>query len=115
VTAPSGSAVYISTTGQLGTVSSSMKYKKNIEDIDINIVNNLYNMKVKSFQYLSETNDDPVSYGMIAEEMENVDAGLVVYKDGQPETIKYHLLVPLLVGYIQKLQDEIDEINRKLA
>jgi hypothetical protein len=47
----------------------------------------------------------PIQYGLIAEEVAEVLPGLAVFKDGQPETVKYHLLPSfLLAGYQQQQQ-----------
>jgi hypothetical protein len=99
--------VFITASGQLGTVSSSLRYKKNIEPVAAAVVNAIDAMQVKSFHYNPEPDTAPVTYGMIAEEMEQVLPGLVIYKDAQPETIQYHLLVPLLVAYVQDLKKRI--------
>jgi hypothetical protein len=106
-------AVYVDSTGQLGTVSSSRRYKKDIEDISPRTVNELNFMKVKSFRYANDSPDSPLQYGMIAEEMHNINPGLVQYDElGQPQTIYYHLLVPMLLKYVQDLRDEIELLKK---
>jgi len=51
-----------------------------------------------------------VEYGLIAEEVAEVFPELVVYgKDGEPETVRYHVLVPLLLNELQKERRERSE------
>lgn len=112
ITAPSSVGVFIAADGQLGTILSSKKYKKNIQNISRVTVNELNYIDVKSFHYLDEADTDPLSYGMIAEEMHNINTNLVQYDEfGEPKTIKYHLLVPLLLAYVQQLRKEIEIIK----
>ena len=47
----------------------------------------------------------PVQYGLIAEEVQAVMPELVAYgKDGQVETVKYHVLPTLLLAEVQRLE-----------
>jgi hypothetical protein len=102
-------AVLVDSNGQLGTVSSSERYKENIIALDKE-TDILYQARPVKFNYkVDETKK--VTYGLIAEEMESVFPDIVVYKDGVPETIQYHLLVPLMLHMIQKLKKRIDVLE----
>jgi hypothetical protein len=47
--------------------------------------------------------EQPIQYGLIAEEVAEVFPELVVpNEDGQPETVAYHLLPALLLNEVQK-------------
>ncbi len=94
-------AVLISSTGQLGTVSSSARYKENIEDMgsDSNVLNRL---RPVVFNYKKHSPEHK-NYGLLAEEVAVVAPRLVVYdKDGIPETVRYDQLVPMLLNEMQK-------------
>ncbi len=94
------------------SILSSQRYKKNIEDVSRVTVNELDYMNVKSFQYANDGDDAPLQYGMIAEELHNINPNLVQYDEsGQPKTIYYHLLVPLLLAYVQNLKKEIETLK----
>jgi hypothetical protein len=99
--------VLIDSAGQLGTTSSSRRYKNNINDIH-DKSNSLMNLRPVIFKY----NDDKTNttqYGLIAEEVHEQMPELVVYdKDGQPETVKYHLLTPLLLNELKKLRQDFE-------
>jgi len=55
----------------------------------------------------------PIEYGLIAEEVAEVFPELVVYgDDGQPLTVRYHLLTPLLLAEVQRLRRELADLTR---
>jgi hypothetical protein len=108
VTATGSSAVFISNNGQLGTIQSSRTYKKDITKIDEGLVNNLGWMDVVSFRYKDEPEDAPLSYGMIAEDVAKIDPNLIIYdQEGEIQSIKYNNIIPLLVAYVQRLEERI--------
>jgi len=60
--------------------------------------------------------DKPIQYGLIAEEVAEVFPDLVVYnEDGEPETIKYHLLATMLLNELQKQQQVTADQAAQLA
>lgn len=103
-------AVLIDSAGQLGTVSSSIRYKENVIDMD-DYSSGLLELRPVTFNY----KDRPgiTESGLIAEEVAEVLPELVVYKDGQPETVKYHLLVNYLINELQKLEKRVTELESK--
>lgn len=108
-------AVLISSTGQLGTTSSSVRYKENIVDMR-SYSDSLRHLRPVVFNYKNHSPESK-SVGLIAEEVAEVSAHLVVYKDGEPETVKYHDLVPMLLNEFQKhcyLIGELQAINTDL-
>lgn len=107
VSVGAGILVLIDSDGQLGTLLSSERYKRDIKDIDSNI---LMQLKPREFRYKT---DDAIQYGFIAEEIS--DPNLVVYNsDGEPETIKHHLLLPLAISEIQRLNKLILSLETRL-
>lgn len=113
VTVPASTAVLIDANGQMGTILSSERYKENIVDMpkDISVMN------LRPVQFTYKTNNENevnnLSYGLIAEEVDQVFPYLCVYKDGQPETVKYHELCVFLLAEIQKLEKRLLIIERK--
>lgn len=107
-------AVLIDSAGQLGTVSSSLRYKENIHDMGI-ISDDIYRLRPVVFNYKKHSPGSK-SYGLIAEEVEQVMPGLVVYdKEGQPDTIKYHELPILLLNELQKKDLIIDNLLQRVT
>lgn len=102
-------AVLISSVGQLGTVSSSQRYKENIQDMN-DQSNIIYDLKPKTFNF--KKHPDSPAWGLIAEDVDQVFPQLVVYdNEGKPESVRYHELVPLLLNEIQKLNKRIEALE----
>ena len=77
----------------------------------------LMRLRPVTFRYKQATADGthPIEYGLIAEEVAEVNRDLVVYeKDGQALTVKYHLLPTMLLNEVQRQQRTIDELTRRL-
>ena len=101
--------VLIDANGQLGTTSSSRRFKDNIADMN-GASSVLMNLRPVTFQYKAHgTGDDrPLQYGLIAEEVAEVAPELVAYsKDSKIETVYYQHLPPMLLNEFQKQQRTI--------
>ena len=108
----SGSAVLVNTTnGQLGTVSSSQRYKDNIKPMSPDYSDNLLALQPVTFNY--KTSPEVESFGLIAEDVHEYLPQLVIYNtQGQPETVKYHELPVLLLNELKKscaITDSLEE------
>lgn len=107
-----GTAVLCSSSGQLGTIASSIRYKENINPIKDEI--SVINLSVKSFNY----KDDPsksTHYGLIAEEVDADFPYLCFYDDqGRPESVKYHELCVFLLAEVQRLNKRIQVLEIKV-
>jgi hypothetical protein len=118
VTVANSAAVLIDTsTGQLGTVSSSRRYKADIQPMG-DASSSLMRLRPVTFHYKKPYDDgtNAIQYGLIAEEVAEVLPGLAVFnKDGQPETVKYHLLPGLLLNEVQKQQKIIASQAEQMA
>ncbi|MGB8467666.1 MAG: tail fiber domain-containing protein [Candidatus Babeliales bacterium] len=107
-------AVLIDSNGQLGTVSSSRKYKENIQDIDIQETN-LLNLRPVTFNYKKHESTD-IHFGLIAEEVEELIPDLVIRdKNGDAQTVKYHELPVLLLAHIKQLAAKNEELETRLT
>ena len=105
-------AVLVDSANQLGTVSSSRKYKNDIKDM-ADSSSDILKLRPVTFKYNSDQYNN-LQYGLIAEEVDKVFPRLVVYKDGEPESVKYHELPAILLNEIQKLVKRIEELEKKL-
>ena len=114
VTVANSAAVLIDTTsGEMGTIASSRRYKENISDIDQESQRILELRPVK-FNYKNDTSRE-LHYGLIAEEVEGVFPDLVTYnKDRDPETVRYHEMPALLINEIQRQHAIIADLSRRL-
>lgn len=108
-----GTAVLCSTSGQLGTIASSVRYKENIEPIGESS-SSILNMRPRSFNYKKDETKTK-QYGLIAEEVLEDFPYLVFFNDeGTPESVKYHELPALLLNELIKLRKELDELKTKV-
>jgi hypothetical protein len=98
--------VLIDSSGQLGTVSSSLRYKDNIKPIFYDS-HNILKLNPVKFNYKKHTEDN-ISYGLIAEHVHEIMPQLVVYdSEGHPETVKYLDLIPLMLNELQRLNEKV--------
>src|ERR1035441_77799 len=101
--------VMIDSNGQLGTVSSSRRYKEDIQDMG-EASSGLLRLRPVTFRYKKPFADGskPIQYGLIAEEVAEVYPDLVARSaDGQLETVKYQVLDSMLLNEVQRQQLEI--------
>jgi len=109
----SGATVVVNSAGQLGVVTSSARYKKDIKPLAGALAGEkLAQLHPVSFRYKSEP--VPTHYGLIAEEVEKVMPELVVRdKQNRPDSVQYIEIVPLLLQQWKAQQAEIAR-QRKL-
>ncbi len=119
-----GATVVVNSAGQLGVVSSSRRYKEDIRSMGA-ASDRLLALRPVTFRYkkADENGKKPEQYGLIAEEVAKVMPELVVYNQkGQPETVAYQTLAPLLLnelqrehGQVEALQAQVTELRRITA
>ncbi|MCC7179129.1 MAG: tail fiber domain-containing protein [Acidobacteria bacterium] len=108
--------VVIDSAGQLGTVSSSRRFKEDIADLG-EVARGIQGLRPVRFRYTAPFANGarPVQYGLIAEEVEKVLPALVAYDtEGKPETVMYHVLPTLLVSEVQRLERERDTLTSRV-
>ncbi len=114
-----GIPVLVDSNGQLGTVSSSRRFKKDIRDMG-DATAKLLELRPVMFKYKQEQTmpdggEVPPEYGLIAEEVAEIMPDLVLYDDrGKPFTVKYHMLSSMLLNEMKKQATELDEMKRRL-
>jgi hypothetical protein len=99
--------VLIDSAGQLGTVSSSRRFKEEIRDMG-EATERLLQLRPVLFRYKPEVQSGarPLEYGLIAEEVAEIFPELVVHdEEGKPFTVKYHLLSSMLLNELQRLRE----------
>lgn len=119
-----GVPVVVDSNGNLGTVSSSRRYKEDIQDMR-DASDGLLRLRPVTFRYKEPFGDGskPVQYGLIAEEVAEVYPDLVARSaDGQIETVKYQLLDSMLLNELQKQnttiaaqKEQIRSLEERLA
>ena len=100
-----GSAVVVDpSTGQLGTIQSSSRYKEEIHEMAM-ASEDLMKLRPVTFRYRQAMTDGskPMQYGLIAEEVAKIYPELVVLgKTGQAESVQYHELPAMLLNEVQR-------------
>jgi hypothetical protein len=99
-----GTQVFVDNTGHLGQQTSSRRFKEQILDMG-DSTSKLFQLRPVTFFYKPQYDDGShlLQYGLIAEEVAKVYPDMVAYdKDGQPYTVKYQYLAPMLLNELQK-------------
>jgi hypothetical protein len=108
--------VVIDSNGQLGTASSSIRFKEDVHDMG-GASRRLLQLRPVTFRYTQAYNDGakPIQYGLVAEEVADVFPELAVRgADGQVETVHYEALNVLLLNEVQQQQQRIDMLEQRL-
>jgi Chaperone of endosialidase len=109
--------VMIDSNGQLGTVSSSRRFKEDIHDMG-DASRGLMQLRPVVFRYKTpfEDGSQPIQFGLIAEEVAQVYPDLVAHSaDGQIETVKYQVLDSMLLNELQRQEREIGSQSAQIA
>ncbi len=109
-----GVGVMVDENGTLGTFQSSIRYKEDVRDIGLGS-ENLMKLRPVQFRYKKKSarGDQPVQYGLIAEEVQSVFPNLVVHdSQGRPETVQYHQLPALMLNELQKQNRKLEQQQR---
>ena len=108
--------VLIDSAGQLGTVSSSRRYKKEIKAMD-QTSEAILALKPVTFHYKSDNTNRP-EFGLIAEEVAEVNRDLVVRDEkGEIYTVRYDAVNAMLLNEFLKEHRTVQETqgNRRKA
>src|SRR5262249_20654968 len=114
VTTQSGTTapVMVSDTGQLGTVASSERVKKDIATM-ASASEAILSLRPVTFHYKSDTRGTP-QFGLIAEEVAKVNPALVLPdKEGKPQTVRYEAVNAMLLNEFLKEHNAFIEEQHK--
>lgn len=102
--------VLINSNGQLGTVSSSRRFKKEIKPMD-KASEAIHALKPVMFQYKSDHTNTP-QFGLIAEEVAEVNPDLVVRdENGEIYTVRYDAVNAMLLNEFLKAHKKVREME----
>jgi uncharacterized coiled-coil protein SlyX len=111
-----GSPVYVDANNKLGTLTSSKRFKENIEPMD-EASDALFALKPVTFRYKKEI--DPAGksqLGLVAEEVEKVNPDLVVRdKEGKPYSVRYDQVNAMLLNEFLKEHREVADLKSTVA
>jgi hypothetical protein len=100
--------VLIDSAGQLGTMSSSRRFKKEIKPMD-KVSEAILALKPVTFHYKSDTKDTP-QFGLIAEDVAAVNPDLVVRdKNHEIYTVRYDAVNAMLLNEFLKQHRKVEQ------
>jgi hypothetical protein len=106
--------VLIDSAGQLGTASSSRRFKREIKPMD-QASESILALKPVTFHYRSDKKSTP-QFGLIAEEVAEVSPDLVVRdKDGEIYTVRYDAVNAMLLNEFLKEHKKVAEQQATIA
>src|SRR5581483_2754247 len=109
-----GAAVYVTTTGQLGVLASSERYKTDVKTMADEITR-LAQLRPVTFKLKSDPKG-AVQYGLIAEEVDKVFPELVIHNGGgRIAGVRYEELAPMLLSQVQRQQKQIAGQSKQIA
>jgi Chaperone of endosialidase len=115
-TTPRGTPVFINTNGQLGTVTSSARFKDGIEAMD-KASEVIFALKPMTFHYKKEVDPEEIpQFGLVAEEVEKVSPALITRDaDGKPYTVRYEAVNAMLLNEFLKEHRTVKEQGAMIA
>jgi Chaperone of endosialidase len=109
-------AVYVNSDNKIGTLASSRRYKEEIKPMD-KTSEALLNLKPVTFRYKQELDPHHVPmFGLIAEDVENVNPDLVTRnKKGEVETVRYDAVNAMLLNEFLKEHQTVQQQGANIA
>jgi hypothetical protein len=116
VTAASGVAVYVNSSGQLGTLTSSARYKEEIKPMD-KASEAILGLTPVTFRYKHEVDPDGIpQFGLVAEEVAKVNPDLVARDaEGKIYTVRYEAVNAMLLNEFLKEHRKVQELEVSAA
>ena len=112
-TANAATPVLVDSAGQLGTISSSRRFKNEIKSMD-KVSESILALKPVTFHYKSDSTNTP-QFGLIAEEVAEVNPDLVVRdQKGEIYTVRYDAVNSMLLNEFLKEHVNVEEQNCKI-
>jgi len=115
ITAASGVEVYVNSNGQLGTATSSRKYKDDIQCMG-DASDDLLSLHPVTFKYKHDLDPQGLQqFGLVAEDVDKVDPDLVARDTkGQPYTVRYGAINAMLLNEFLKEHHTIEDLQQKV-
>ena len=106
--------VVIDGAGQLGTVASSERFKKDITTME-KASEGILSLRPVTFHYKTDGTSTP-QFGLIAEEVAKVNPALVLPdKEGKPYTVRYDAVNAMLLNEFLKEHQTVQELKKQVA
>jgi trimeric autotransporter adhesin len=115
-TSVAGIAVFINSSGQLGTTTSSRRFKEEIRPMD-QASKALFSLKPVTFRYKKEIDPAGTSqFGLVAEDVEKVNPDLVARdQEGKSYSVRYDQVNAMLLNEFLKEHRTVQEQGATIA
>jgi uncharacterized coiled-coil protein SlyX len=115
-TVPTGVAVIVDGSGHLGTSTSSVRFKENIQPMD-SASEAIHALKPVTFRYKKNLDPDCIpQFGLVAEEVAEVNPDLVARDEhGKPYTVRYDAVNAMLLNEFLKEHRKGEQQDCKIA
>jgi len=115
VTVARGVGVVIDSNNHLGTVTSSARYKENIQPMD-KASEAILSLQPVTFRYKKALDPQAIpQFGLVAEQVEKVDPQLVAYDEqGKAYSVRYEAVNAMLLNEFLKEHRKVEEQARKM-
>ena len=115
-TASGGTAVYINSSGRLGTLTSSARFKQDIHSMD-NASEAILALQPVTFRYKQELDPKGIpQFGLVAEQVEKVNPDLVVRDaEGKAYSVRYEAVNAMLLNEFLKEHRTVQELKKEIA
>ena len=115
-TSPVGAAVFVNSSGKLGTITSSRRFKEEIEPM-AQASEGLFALKPVTFRYKKGIDPQGIpQFGLVAEDVEAVNPDLVVRdEEGKVNTVRYDAVNAMLLNEFLKEHRKVEELSSIVA
>src|SRR5215471_339879 len=102
-------------TGLIGHLSTSRRYKLNIEPMD-NTSEAIYRLRPVTYRYKKDIDrTQSPAFGLVAEEVAQVNPALVAHDaNGQPESVHYEMVNAMLLNEFLKAHRRMEEMQKQI-
>jgi len=116
VTVASGVGVIVGTSGHLGTIVSSARFKDSIKPMDRES-EAILSLRPVTFHYKKDLDPEGIpQFGLVAEQVEKVNRDLVARDEqGRPQTVRYEAVNAMLLNEFLKEHRKVEELEKAMA
>lgn len=108
-----GSAVFVTSSGQLGVLASSERFKTDVAPMG-RTTSHLQQLRPVTFELKTDASRTR-QYGLIAEEVDKIYPELVIRDGaGKIQGVRYEELAPMLLNEVQQQRREVDQLKQLL-
>jgi hypothetical protein len=111
-----GAAVFVDSSGKLGTMTASTRFSDEIKPMD-KASEAILTLKPVTFRYKQEIDSKSIrQFGLIADEVEKVNPDLIVRdKEGKPCSVRYDQVNAMLLNEFLKEHGKVEKLETTVA